>query len=243
VVVAVIVAVLLVLAGTGVLHLLPAASSSTVYGTPMPYSQFVTPATTALGSALYGPWQPVAVLGLATGTSAGGSNDAQGFGGGGCNPVWAAAGSIELPATGSGHPAGEVAAWFMLSLDAGSDVLFTLVTNISGDLQGENLEIVHEGCLAGFSSFHILPSLGTLVDSTVAAAAADAEEGSAFLADYPGATQELEVLSLNAGNATWAIGYTTCAFFATGGTGTEFIAAVNGTTGAFQNQAWQTVAC
>lgn len=194
-----------------------------VYGAAMTFGASYPAAEGVLSSAPDGPWTPVAVFGIGTSTSLAGSSGGDAVGGGGCAAVWSANTSATLPATHSGAPAGEVAAWFLFSRDSDNYALFTMVTNVTGTVRAVNLGIVAEACLSGFSSYPALPS--SMAASTAAAEAANDAGGSTFLADYPGALVELGVL-----DDLWAVVYTTCPFGATGGSGVEFAAAFNATT-------------
>lgn len=217
-IVAGVVAVAVILILVVVLH--PPVKPSNIVGTPVPESMVVGPAEKAAALMSGGPWTIDAVLGLGLPSSY------SGVGGliTNCSTVWENSSSIELPSTPSSATPGEEAFWLVAMTNASEDALLIDVHDISGVLVASNGVVVHGSCTSSFTVLGAVPS--TVIDSTSAAAAADAAGGSTFLHDYPGTTIMLELLG-----PSWIVLYTTCNLMAPSGTGNVFEAAYWATNG------------
>ena len=217
----VVVAIVVVLAVLSFHLLLPSASASLVVGKTMLYSQAIGPAEEAQTSIANGPWAPTEVIGLGVPQSA------SGYAGlvHGCTVVWETSSTLVVPATPANASAGALSVWIAASDDAAGNVLLTFVNDLSGAVTAQNAVELQGSCVADYKLLGPVPA--SIVDSSEVALAADALGGSAFLGAYPGATKIVGVLG-----PYWEVEYTTCSFFASGGTGTQFAAffyATNGT--------------
>jgi len=221
-VLAFVVVLLLILWYTGSPPFATSSSSNVSYGAPMLYSQTVGPLASADGAVPYGPWTPIAVLGVASPSSLLGN---AGLGTTGCTAVWTGPSTAAtIYATPSGAPVGSAAAWFVFSTNGSGGALFTGVTDTGGAVQVAPFEVFAITCLSGFSALPAIVS--SPVDSSDAANAAASSGGAAFLEGHPGVTSLFTLTG-----ADWSVTYTTCAFGATSGTLPYFAAEVNATTG------------
>ncbi|MGP8078775.1 MAG: hypothetical protein ACLQD8_00645 [Thermoplasmata archaeon] len=207
------VAVILVLA-SGVISP-PGSSPGVTFGSPLRSSQAISAGNTAKAFAEDGPWTLYSIIGVGTDRSSSSGSTAQSLGEQGCTTVWATSTSSVVPATASGAPAGQVAWWVLGYDNAAGDLLLSLATNLSGTVQVSNLVILSGSCTSVFTKFGPIPA--SVIDSTTAASTANTAGGSAFLSDYPGSTVDMEMIG-----EYWVILYSTCGYYGSGGTGTEF---------------------
>jgi hypothetical protein len=221
------IAVAVAVAAVVVLAFLPRSVTAKDYGSPFSFDTFYLPAESSRATTPEQPWTAVAAVGLALPSAEGGTIGTEGFGGGGCTPSWTSNSSVEVPATRPDPPAGEVSGWILFSTDPQGNVLLTVASNNSGILDVTSYLIVPETC---FSDLTPAPPLGgSIVDSIAAAQVADSNGGASFLADNSGVTQELV-----AWDGLWTITYTTCGYGSTSGSGQQFVAIVNATSGALE---------
>ncbi len=224
---AVIVVVVAALALSGVFS----PASSPAVGTALSYTQAYPSAATAAASAPEGPWSFVAAVGVGVPSSTTESNVAS-IVGSGCTftPTPGAPTTFTFPGTSSGAPAGELAAWVFIANDEVSNT--SLLVLVTGSLAAA-MGIATGGCLSEFSEFGTVT--GSEVNSTTVAAEFNAAGGQSFLSGNSVLTR-LAVLiggySETDGRPVWEIAYSTCAYTATSGTGTEMYGLYYADTGA-----------
>ncbi len=197
------------------------ATAPTVLGTPLAYSQTVGPTQSALASQSGGPWNPAAVLGIAS------SESPSGAGGivSGCTEPWVN-GTFEVaPATPSNATAGKVSTWLVISENSGGVILMTLVSELTSTVIASNLAELQGSCVSAYTGHGALAN--PVVDSTAVAGSANANGGAGFLSANPGATRAFLLVG-----GLWMVIYTTCDMYQpSAGPGSEFLAAYNATTG------------
>lgn len=204
-----------------------------VTGTPLAYSQVASEGAQGIlnQSPTGGPilWNLVAVEGLGLTTSTSGSN-AVGTVSSGCtvSPASGAPSSVTLPATPTGSPAGTAAVWIFLALGGAGDILTYVVTQEAS----YPLFVLSGSCLDSFDELGNLTGY-PIVDSTVVAASANAEGGSAFLSSNPNSLQAYVLFGPGLSGSTvpyWAVEYNTCGE-STSGTGTVWVGIYNAESG------------
>ena len=167
-----------------------------------------------------GPWTLTAVYGLGL---PGGYNGSAGFIQG-CSTVWENSSNLVLPKTPASAASGEVAGWLMFASGPSSELLITDVYQTGAAIVTSNTAIFKGSCTTVFTTLGDVPS--PVVDSTTVVASANAMGGTSFLSTH--AVQSVQLLLLG---AYWTIEYSTCPYFATGGTGTNFTALFDATDG------------
>ncbi|MCI4332015.1 MAG: hypothetical protein L3K19_09275 [Thermoplasmata archaeon] len=166
---------------------MPFAHRADVGGsTPQSYFQAEAVAALLTASWVGGPWSAVAAEGLAlpTAVTIPGSNASNSTPFSPCVPTLGGVGghsSVSIPATPSSAAPGLAAAWFLTYADAGGNL--TLVSVLQGHVSVLQ-SIAAQPCTLGIGQIHaISPSS---IDSTKAAAIADAWGGTAFRANFTG---------------------------------------------------------
>jgi hypothetical protein len=195
---------------------------ATVYGTALSYSQTMSALQSALSSRAGGPWQIAAVLGVGDDVS----EDA--FAGivSGCTEPWVNSSVIVAPATPSSAAIGYVSTWVAISQNPSSVDLLTVISQVGSTVQGSDIAELQGSCTGQFTGAGFVS--GSVIDSPTIANDANLAGGSVFLNSYPAATIIFILLG-----ADWLVEYTTCNFWAqTGGSGQEFLAGYNATSGA-----------
>lgn len=206
----------------------PSTATTTVYGTPFPYSQFTGPVATADTGAPGGPWVPLLVEGWGLHQSIGGTSAP--YGTGSCATLWTASGSHLLPATPAGSSAGELAAWVEIATNASGDYLLSIASETDGAVEAYPISELPSGCVTDASELGTGITSATILDSPEVAAAADVAGGSTWLSEYPNpATDDLVLF-----NDTWGVLYSTCPFNAESGDGQAFVAAMWATNGTME---------
>jgi len=225
VVIAVAVVLVVVLAGVAdVLLLRPAATGST--NGPAPVGQALDELAVARAgqtrenATAGGPWTPTALLGLGLAT---GYNGTPGFLPG-CSTVWENSSNLVVPTTPAASPSGEVAGWMMFASGPSHELLSTAVYQTGATILASNTAIFQGSCTPEFTTFGAVPT--GVVDSPTVVAAANALGGTSFLSTH--SIRSVELLLLG---PYWSVEYSTCSYFATSGTGSNFTALFHATTG------------
>lgn len=149
--------------------------------------------------------------------------------------------SVTIPATSSSASAGASNAWVIfLSQKAGSAYLLVIVLNGAPTL----LYTASGGACTFYSEL----SLSGLIDSPQAVNAANGAGGSAFLSSHTGVSKVFFVIGssklISGGfGGLWEIVYSTCTINQASGTGFEFNATLNGTTGAVIHSGTESLSC
>lgn len=179
----------------------PGASASPAY------SSALGPASSAAQGAVGGPWAIVAGAGIAL-TSAvvePAANISNQFASIGCSFAWEGTppSTVTFPASPTNATPGSAGAWVFVSTDPSLTALVTLVTGAGA----ANLFTFSGTCASGVDLLSSLP--GGVVDSTAAAASANAAGGTAFLAAHPGAERSYAIAAPGS-LAIWHVTYSTC---------------------------------
>lgn len=199
----------------------PATTSASVSGTPLFFGQILGPASAAQATRTGGPWVPYGIVGIGVDqsyTGAGGLIS-------GCTIPWENTSNVVVPSTSSTASAGAVSAWFVASVNASKYVLLSDVTDLGGTIAASNLAVLQGSCTSTFTPSGAIPS--GVANSSGVAVAANGLGGSAFLSENPGATTLISILG-----PFYVLEYTTCnPFSPTTGSGSEFVAVFNATSG------------
>ncbi len=202
-------------------------------GTPLAYSQALSPAQSVSVNETGGPWTLVAAEGIGVKSAVSAPNIA-GTVGSGCTSSLAtgAPASYTMDATPSSATPGEVAAWVFIAANPSNDTLLLIGVNASS--------AVPLGLVSNCSSISEFTGMGpivglTVVNATVVAASFNLNGGSSFLRSTSVSYQAFVLFgnsSLFNGEALWVVLYSTCSLTATSGTGTLLAATYTATTGA-----------
>ncbi|MGI0068125.1 MAG: hypothetical protein ACREB9_06895 [Thermoplasmata archaeon] len=184
-----------------------------------------------------GPWEPFAVVGLASavGTLLPESALVSAIAITGCTATWIGGGaeSLVLPATPPLSADGTAAAWLVAYLSSPAtyptSVLVVAVTN--GSAQSILLLTAGDCALAGIA-FDPLTSFTGLANSTTAVLAANNAGGSEFLGNQTVATRVFALSASVLTQPTWDVGYTTCGIGENSSVGSTFSDSVDALTGA-----------
>ncbi|MCI4343176.1 MAG: hypothetical protein L3J92_03550 [Thermoplasmata archaeon] len=203
------------------------------FGTPAPYSQAIVTGTSGALSASGGPWTIVAAegLGLSGGIT---SPNLDSIGQSGCDytPSPGAPTTVSFPGTPSNASAGELSTWIFFAKNTAASAI--LLIEVSDGSATPLVTATGASCITTFTSLGAINATGVL-DSPAIASELNQGGGATFLQNHTGATEVFILLggdSATSGNPTWTLLYSTCAFTATSGSGTEITAnyyAVTGT--------------
>lgn len=226
VVIALVVVLVIVVAGVADVVLFRPAVTGTTNG-PAPVGTAFDEVTAARAgearenSTAGGPWTPTAIFGLGLTT---GYNGTPGFISG-CSTVWENSSNLLLPSTATSASSGEVAGWLIFASDPSGELLATSVAQVGPTVVASDAAIFKGSCTETFTTLGSIPT--GVEDSPTVVAATNAMGGTAFLSTHAVVSVELLLLG-----AYWSVEYSTCSFFATSGTGTNFTALFDATTGA-----------
>ena len=172
------------------------------------------------------------------------TNSTSGFGNSTC--TWSGVSTVTVPGTSGSYSGGKAAGWLFIYWDWGTSTGYYIgVFSGSASYLGE---VTGAGCAFFPSPPNPLPS--SLIDSTQAAADANVN-ASSYLAAHSSASASFVLIpgwTYSAYNfsytypASWTVSYTTCSPSG-GGSGDEFSATVNATSGAVTYSSTSTVSC
>jgi hypothetical protein len=214
-------------------------------GTPATYGQTVPIASSEGQLASGSPWTIVAAEGLYLPSGISGP-DFNVFGGSGCTytPAPGSPGTIVLPGTPTNATPGAVATWMFFAKNTALNTI--LLIEVSNGVAAPLVTATGSACVATFTDLGTITATSA-VDSSAVAASLNAGGGTAFLQSHPGAVELFVLLgssAADAGEPVWSVSYTTCAFAASSGTGSEITALFNATSGdAFSGPTSQSESC
>jgi hypothetical protein len=215
-----VIAVAIVIVGVLALSGVFSTSGGSSTGVTESYASAVGPAGTAAGSAPDGPWTIVAAVGVGIPSSTSESNTA-GLIGTGCTftPETGTPTTLTIPGTASDAPVGTFALWVFFATNGLANT--TLLVVVVGTSAGA-IGVATGSCVSDFNGLSAISA--TDVNSTTIGASFDSASGSAFLSGNAVMTKLFLLIGASADTANrpvWEAEYSTCAFDATGGTGTE----------------------
>lgn len=168
-----------------------------------------------------GPWSATAIYGLGL---SGGYNGSSGFVPG-CSTVWENGSNLLVPVTPTSAAAGFVSGWLFFAKNPSSELLITAVYQTGTAITASNVIILQGSCITAFTALGPVPS--SIVDSTTVVASTNSMGGSTFLSSHT-----VQAVSLIVLGDYWSVEYTTCSFFAPSGSGENYTAIFDATTGA-----------
>lgn len=147
--------------------------------------------------------------------------------------------TVTFPATAATAPVGTSAVWFIFFSQSSNSSF------LAGDVINGIPNLLYLGSGGQCTDLSLVSAAGS-IDSSQAVTVANANGGSAFLASHSGTSTELALVGGAAAfhlAPTWDVTYTTCRIDQTSGTGQDFNATINGTSGQLISTSSGSVSC